>query len=273
MTSEWLESLPAELREAPYIGKAESAADALSKIQHAAKLVGTSVRIPTEDSTPEDRAAFMARVKDIDGIAQLPGHDDIEGVMSLINKLGYPETPDAYTLPDIDGFEWDEDVSGDLKQYAHDAGMTPGQLTAFATKIAMQEKDAGLLNNQALADQQAEIQAAWGSAKAEREDLIRGWLEHSEAPSDTIEQLDNGELPLATLNWMRSIAEQFTGDVTPLSKDREATAPTMDPVDAKIEIARVLTDLTSMRDSDPRFKPLQQRLVTLQRLANPSSAA
>lgn len=273
MPDSWLDSLPEELREAPYIGKAESAADALSKIQHAAKLVGTSVRIPTEDSSAEDRAAFMERVKGIDGIAQIPTGDDIDGVMTLLGKLGYPADPTGYKLPEVEGFEWDEDVGADLKKYAHTSGMTPGQFDAFAKQIATQEKDAELTTGQALADQQRDIRTAWGDAMDEREALIRGWLTHSEAPASTLEMLNDRKLPLETLNWMLGIAQQFKGDVTPMSKDKQTTEPTLDPVEAKIELSRVLTELTGMRDSDPRYRPLQQKMVTLQRLASKSQAA
>jgi hypothetical protein len=271
--SEWLDSLPEELRDAPYIGKAENAADALAKIQHAAKLVGTSVRIPTDDSSPEDRAAFMERVKGIDGITQLPTSDDIDGVMGLLSKLGYPVDPTGYTLPEVEDFEWDDDVAADLKKYAHNSGMTPGQFDAFTKQIAQQEKEADLISGQALTDQRRDVKTAWGDAVNEREELIRGWLVHSAAPKSTVEMLDSGKLPLDTLNWMLTVAQQFTGDVTPLSKDRQTMEPTLDPIAAKVELTRVLNDLTSMKDSDPRYRPLQQKLVSLQRLASASRAA
>jgi hypothetical protein len=263
----WLESLPEPLREAPYLKAAESPEDALAKIQHAAKLVGTSVRIPGEDTSEEDKDAFYTKLTEVDGVARLPTHDDIEGVMALLGKLGYPEEHTGYKLPEVKDFEWDQDMGEALRKYAHESGLTPGQFEALATRIARQEQDADLISNTELSDQQKALRQDWGDTLETREDLIRGWLKMSEAPQSMTEMVNDRKLPLDTMNWLLGIAKQFEGDVTPVGGDGKGGPAPITATDAKIKIGEILKDLTGMRDSDPRYRPLQQQLVEMQRVA------
>ena len=126
--------------------------------------------------------------------------------MALLTKLGYPEEHTGYQLPEVAEFEWDERIGEDLRKYAHQAGLTPGQFTAFAQLIANQEltADAETANN--LADQQKALRADWGDTLEDREALIRGWLQMSEAPESMVEMLNERKLPLESMNWMLSIA-------------------------------------------------------------------
>lgn len=87
------------------------------------KMVGGSVRIPPKDASPESRAEFFNKIKDIDGILL---KDDAD----LFNKLGRPEKAEDYKLelqmseeykamlkPELDSF----------KNVAHNLGLTDVQ--------------------------------------------------------------------------------------------------------------------------------------------------
>lgn len=269
----WKETLPEGLREAPFIGKAESPEDALGKLQHAAKLVGTSVRIPDADASDEDKAKFYERLTAVDGVARMPTHDDIDGVVNLLKKLGYPDEHTAYKLPEAEDFEWDERMGEDLRKYAHQAGLTPGQFEAFARQIAEQERGANLQHEESLNESRKALRADWGDTLEAREDLIRGWLKHSDAPPSMVELLDNRELPLETMNWLLSTAKQFKDEANPISRDGRRHDEGKTPEQIKTEISQVLNDLTSMRESDPRYPGLKRKLVELHGLASGHRAA
>lgn len=267
MSDNWLDDLPEALRDAPYLAKAESVEDALGKLQHAAKLVGTSIRIPGEDASDEDRAAFLAKVGEVDGIAQMPLSDDVEGLNALMGKLGTPTEHTAYKLPEMDDFSWDEAMGEDLRKYALEAGMTVNQFTKLATQIATQEKAASTLSGADMTAQQTALRQDWGDTLESREALIRGWMKLSDAPAELQTLMDSRELPLATMNWLHGIANQFKGDVTPVGDDGKGGEPPMQAVDAKIALQKVMGDIVGMRETDPRFLPLQQKMVALQGIA------
>ena len=269
----WLESLPEPLREAPFLSKAESVEDAVGKLAHAAQLVGSSVRIPASDASDDVKAQFYSKLQEVEGVTVLPNHDDIEGVVNLLNKLGYPEDHTGYKLPEVGDFEWDERMGEDLRKYAHEAGMTPGQFNAFASKIAQQELDASLEAQNSLEASRKEIRADWGDTLEERESLIRGWLDHSEAPESMRQLLNDKNLPLETMNWLYNTAKQFKGDVQPLTADGKSPTPTMTPGELQEKIHQTRMDLFNMTESDPRYKDKTQELVRLHKLAHSSQAA
>jgi hypothetical protein len=264
----WLNALPEELRDAPYLAKAETPAEALGKLQHAAQLVGTSVRIPGENASDEDRAAFTAKLSEIEGVTQLPLHDDIEGVVGMLKKLGYPDEHTGYTLPIEEDFEWSETMGEDLRKFAHKAGLTPGQFTAFSKQIMEQEKIAAAESSNELGDTQKALRANWGDTLEDREALIRGWMDKSEAPQNLRKLLDERSLDVDTMNWLHNTAKQFKSNVTPITSDGKSNAPAMTPGEASAKITNILNDMTSMRESDPRYRELQMELVRVQRLAS-----
>lgn len=269
----WLDSLPEPLRAAPFIGKAESLDDAVAKLAHAATLVGTSIKIPDEKASDEDRAAFYAKLQSVDGVAQLPLSDDEEGLAALMTKLGKPAESKEYGLPEIADFEWDTTMGDSLRQYAFDAGMTSKQFNVFATKIAEQEKASNGETEIAMTAARKNLRDDWGDSLESREDLIRGWMEHSNAPASLKEQFKDKNLDLDTMNWLYATANQFKGEVSPISKDRSVSDPVMTPHEAQAEISKILGDIVGMRETDPRYAGLQVKLVAAQRLANPTQAA
>lgn len=269
----WLQELPESLRDAPFIGKADSLEDAVGKLAHAAQLVGTSIRIPANDADDDTKNAFYAKVMEVDGITRVPAHDDVEGINKLLIKLGKPEKHEEYKLPALDDFEWDDTIGNSIREYAFEAGMTASQFGKFATKIAEQERDANSASASDMVEQRKKVKDDWGDALIEREDLIRGWMDKSDAPEALRTLLNDGQLPLDTMKWFLDIASVFKGDVTPISKEKGTSDPIMVPSEAREQIPVVLKDLTNMRNTDPRYKDLQEKLVELHRLANPEKAA
>ncbi len=271
--SEFLDQLPEALRESPWLKEASNAEEAHNKLVHAAKLVGTSVRIPDAEADEDTKAAFYSKLGEIDGVTVLPTHDDIDGVVGLLQKLGYPEDHTGYKLPEIPDYEWNDSQGETLRQYAHKAGLTPGQFDALARQFAEQGVTTKAETENQLAEARKAIRQDWGDTLEERESLILGWLEHSEAPDSMKSLLKDRNLPLDTMNWLHGVAKQFKGDVQPMSRDGKGAEPTLTPAEAYEQVQSVLRDMTSMPESDPRYAPLKQKLVSLHKLANSGQAA
>jgi hypothetical protein len=217
--SEWLETLPEGLRDAPFIGKAENLEDAIGKLAHAAQYMGQAIKKPAPDASPEDMEAFYEKFSDVPGMTKLPGLDDIDAQVALLEKLGAPTEATGYDLPALEQFEWDDTIAGDLKKYAKEAGMTKAQFNKFATLIGTQEQQVASTNTTEREDARKAVREAWGESLGEREDLIRGWMDKSNAPEEMMELLNDKNLPLPTMEWLLSVAGQFKADVTPISKD------------------------------------------------------
>lgn len=270
---EWLNDLPEPLRNAPFIGKAKDVDDAVGKLAHAAQLVGTSVRIPADDAPDDVKSEFYDKLAEIDGVARLPLSDDVEGLDALLGKLGKPTEYTEYKLPVVPDFEWDDDQGVELRKQALEAGMTAGQFEKFATQLAQRELelDTGALSAQEAA--RAALRTDWGDTLEDRESLIRGWMEHSEAPESMRELFEAKDLDLTTMNWLYQTAKQFKGSVNPITEDGRTPTPGVTPAQAREQIPKIIEDMSGMRETDSRYADLQKKLVNLHRLANPPDAA
>lgn len=269
----WRDSLPEALRDAPYIGKAETPEQAMEALVHAAQLQGTSIRIPNADADDDTKNTFYEKLKAVDGVARLPLSDDEEGLNELFTKLGKPAEYTEYKLPELEDFAWDETIGQQLREYALEAGMTTAQFTKFATKIGEQERTADTTSGSEAEARKAALRADWGETLEEREALIRGWMELSEAPTELRDLLEARDLPLATMNWLHGIAKEFKGEVAPMSKegDREKSGTT--PAEAREQITTIMRELTTMRETDPRYNDLKAKLLKMNRVASAAAAA
>jgi hypothetical protein len=263
----WQEGLPDALKQAPFIGKAVSLDDAVAKLAHAAKLVGTSVRIPTSESTDEDREKFYARLVDVPGVARLPLSDDTDGFTALMDKLGRPDKAENYALPELEGHEWDADTAKHLREYAHEAGLTAAQFKRLASRLGEQEAQATLAVTEARDEAARALRQDWGDTLEDRVGLIEGWLQHSGAPEDLMATVRDRALGLDAMNWLYDTAKHFKGEVSPVSSDGAGRETSITPAQAREMIPTVIKDMLGMPEYDNRRSGLQRKLITLQRLA------
>jgi hypothetical protein len=269
----WLDALPEELRSAPFIGKATDINDAIGKLAHAAQYMGQAIKKPALDASPEDLEAFYDKFSDVPGMAKLPGLDDIDAQVALLEKLGAPTEAASYELPALEQFEWDESIAGDLKKYAKEAGMTKAQFNKFATLIGTQEQQVASTNTTEREEARKAVREAWGESLGEREDLIRGWMDKSSAPEEMMELLNDKNLPLSTMEWLLSVAGQFKGDVTPISKDGPNHTPALAPAQARMRIEEILRHPAYFDGASPLHKDMINEMLKMQALANPAKTA
>jgi hypothetical protein len=118
----WLDRLPADLQDSKQIlGQFKDIDGALKTLVSQQRLLGKkaeAVLIPKDDASPEEVAAFRA-------------------------KLGVPENADAYSLKPKDlpvGMEWNDTQAKDYNAFAHSLGLTPAQAEAHLAYEAQREQ-------------------------------------------------------------------------------------------------------------------------------------
>jgi len=265
---DWKEALPEPLRDAPFIGKAETVDDAIGKLAHAAQYMGTAVKVPQQDAAPEDIQAFFDKIKDVSGVARLPSVDDPDGMTALMMKLGMPAESSEYALPEIEGFTWAEGVANDLRDYALQSGMTKAQFEKFSTLIAEQSLADNTQAERDLMDQRKALRDEWGETLENREAMIRGWLDKSQAPQEFLDQFENNALDVSTMQWLHQVAEQFKGDVSPISKDDNKSPDQVSPAEAREKIQEIFNNPAYFDAADPRQRDLMEKMLHYQKLVN-----
>ena len=96
------------------------------------KMLGNSIRIPGEDASEEVKQEFFKKLTDIPNVVTIPDVDDAEGRERFLNKLGRPETADAYELQIPEGFDTDPQTLTQFKQLAHEMGLSNIQASKLA---------------------------------------------------------------------------------------------------------------------------------------------
>lgn len=116
----WRDALPEDLRDSPTIKDINSVEDLTKSFISTQKMIGNSVRIPSEDASPEDRLSFYEKL-DANGIGVVP-KDEGEAFTALRNKtLGVTDDIDIspFATEDFD----DSAALDELKEFAKETGM------------------------------------------------------------------------------------------------------------------------------------------------------
>jgi hypothetical protein len=175
------------------------------------KLVGNSIRIPSVDASPEAKADFYEKIRDVDGVL-------IKGDEKLLNKLGKPETADEYEFQNVippELIETNPQINNELddfKSIAHDIGLTKEQ----AAKLAEMRLKTLEQQEQAISAQrdaaEVELKKIWGNDYQNRLEGAKNVLKiYSEKYKDSVSDLINstaGNNP-AFLNMLSELASMY----------------------------------------------------------------
>lgn len=175
----------------------DSADSAISSYQELEKSMGGRVKLPTDESTSEERSAFY-------------------------QKLGAKESADAYTRPELpEGQEYDEAFLGEMAAVAHAEGVSDKAFTSFINKyLGMQESQAEArleAENRESATTVEELQREWAgdyeknlevSKRAIRE-LVPEDMKEGFAEVLSSKNLDNN---LTFIKAMHAIGSQLLDD-------------------------------------------------------------
>ncbi len=157
--------LPEDLRNDSSLQDFKSLDDLAKSYVNATRMIGNSVRIPSEEAGQEAWQDFYGKLSDVPGVVHVPvGADSNSGeLMKVFDKLGRPESPDGYSIemdPSIQPMV-QEEVS-QFTQVAHEAGLTKQQAAKLAEwRLGAAEQH---LEGMANARKQAEssLQQKWG---------------------------------------------------------------------------------------------------------------
>jgi len=264
----WIDELPAELQAAPFIAKAESAADALGKIQHAADYMGRAVKLPTEETSDEDKAKFYQKIADgTPDLVRIPDGEDADALAAFNTKFGVPEEVKDYEAPEVKDWDWDSDYVQTLRGYAKEAGMNKRQFTKFMDALAthgVEQDEVDRLNVDKVAN---DLKKSWGAAYEDRMTLVKQWMALSKAPPELTDLVESGNMTPDAMEWLHETAKKFSGDVGDATDKDKLTPGQLTPLEAQEKIHEIMNDPAYFDASNPRQKLLIQRMAKYQGVA------
>jgi hypothetical protein len=146
-----------ELRDDPSIKDFNDLPTFAKAFKDTKAFVGSSIRPPGPDATPEARKEFYDKlVKHAPDLVPLR-ENDAEAEKLVWNKLGRPDKPEGYSLKDDKGNDL---TPAGLREVAAEAGLTVKQFQALAKKSIAASEAAALASE---ADQKG-LKTEWGVA-------------------------------------------------------------------------------------------------------------
>lgn len=270
---EWYESLPDELKEAPFFkpgdGGPKPLDQVLADLKGAAVHVGNSIRIPGPDASEEDIKNFALRAAEkVPGLMPVPDLENEEALTTLYEKLGRPKEPDAYSLPE--GVELSEDMAKVLKQRAHEYGMSNKQFQKMVSDMTGDQTEAQRAAREALEADLEGLRAEWGEALPVRIEKIAGLLEKSGAPEYLLDSLKNRQLTSQDMKWLYSMAEAVGSEGKPLTDD-DRTTDNIDVNEALSQLEEIENNPALWDKAHPDHARLVARRVEMMKKAHPGS--
>lgn len=161
-TVSFMDSIAEEFRPLAESKGFKSTDDALKSYANLEKMVGNSIRLPNEDSSPEMRSEFYSKLAGIEGVVKLPGEG--EDKSEFYNKLGRPEEATGYELGEAENIFIGEEAAK-FKSLAHELGLSNEQaakLTEFQASFVPTEEQIQQEQEAYQAKAKETLEEAWG---------------------------------------------------------------------------------------------------------------
>lgn len=259
-TGDWRESLPAELKEAPYLKGDKTPEQIVADLENAASWQGNSIRIPGPDATPEAKAEFMAKaVEKIPGLMPTP---EPENYGDVLTKLGKPAEAKDYKY--AEGIDLGE-LGDALKEQAFEAGLTQSQFSTLVAQQMSASESAQEAAEAIVAATYAELQGEWGQATEDRIRDVEAMLSKEGAPESLKTAFLDKDLDAATIKWLYGVAES-AGEKAVMREQNDGREGALTPHEAREQAQELWLRIAEMPQTDPRRAALKAKRTELVRM-------
>ena len=238
-------------------------------IDGAMKSLGTSIRIPGPDASPEQRKEFLKKA--VERMPELMPIPDPEGENydTVFQRLGKPEAPEKYLTPEIEGFQLPPETLGAMKAQAHSNNLTQKQFENNIRQMAEQQRVANETFQRAKEEDTALLKAEWGAAYGDRMEVVKGFLNSdANVPEDFKEAFNSGKLNSASVKWLHNLAEMaYEGNETTTQQGTGSSTGNLTPMEAKARAEEIFLRLREMQPTDPQYQALIQKRLDYIRMA------
>lgn len=192
-----LDAVP-ELRDDPSLKDFNDLPSLAKSYKETKAFVGTSIRPPGPDASPEARAEFYKKLQAHapDLVPLKPGDADAEKL--VWGKLGRPEKKEEYDFKLPEGVNVNLDL---LREVAAETGMTKAQFEKFAARTVV---GAQKLSAETKADRDA-LKTEWGNAYESKLQKAAAAASKLNAPKETVAAILKGEVSSSVLKTWDSI--------------------------------------------------------------------
>jgi hypothetical protein len=257
---EWLKTLPEDLRVDPALKDFKDTASLAKAFRDTKAMVGTSIRPPGPEASPEQKKEFVDKILKADpNLIYMAPDAPKEAVDALWTKLGRPGKPEDYKL---DGTE----TPAELRALAAQAGLTQAQFKVLAETTKAQA-DA---QQKALEAGWGALKTEWGMAFQEKVAAVAAVAAKLGVPKEAIDALGQGKWDPAQVKIWANVAKAIGSSPAEIAGQQGGAGSTaITPAEAEARIAEIMQNKAFFDESNPANKALREKFMEYLKLADP----
>lgn len=239
---EWTETLPESIREWDEVKNSKDAEGFWKQMTDMRSHLGQSIRIPSAEAGEDDVKAFHTKLMEkVPGLIPTPDTKNEDMMKSLFKKLGQPETPDKYTIPEMDtgGIDVDHTMTEAFKAIAHANGLSQTQFSNIVKAITKGnlESTAKLLESQKV--DRVGLKSEWGVAFDDNMATAALAAEITGAPKQLVDAMKASNVDSGTAKWLHGLATRLAGEGGSLKDLKSNTEHKLTPSEAQRQINEI----------------------------------
>lgn len=273
----WFEEagLPDEVKGWDEVTKAPDADTFWKQMSDMRSHIGQSIRVPPEGASEADIKAFHDKLSaKVPGLIKSPNFENEEDVKFLYKKMGWPESADQYTEPEIENKEkLDLGLLKAFKPVAHKYGLTQKQFAGIVADISQANVEGAIEQEGKHSAEMQTLRTDWGLKYDDNVGTIQALLKTTKAPDGLVEAVTSNRAAADVLIWLSNVATAIGSEGLNLPKG--TPGPTkMTPAEAQNKISEILADRKSAYwdKGHPGHKAALQGMLELQAMAHPGAS-
>lgn len=271
----WYAGLAAEGTELPtLVTESKDFESFVKQAQDYQAMQGSSIRIPGENASDEDRAAFYEKLQaQVPGLMPLPDPENAEAMAAYHAAVGVPAEAVEYELPGPpEGQTLDENLQKWFIETAHNRKFSKAQAKGFYEDFNKYQEET-----------QAQAMAGFKAQEAGLREKLGATYEPTMKKIDTLwsnypqfaelrENFKKGIVPAHVLEGFAAIADGMLGKGFSMLGDEDHSRPgALTPAEAGEQVQETIKKLADMEPSDPQRQPMMAKLIELQKMAMPNA--
>lgn len=270
----WYAGLVEEGTEVPGMLKESQDFDSfLKQAVHFQGLQGSSIRIPGENASEEDRAAFYEKLTaHVPGLIPTPDPENEEAMKAYYARVGVPEDRTGYELPVPEGAQVDESLQNWFLDTASSSKLSKAQAESLYRGFNELSQARDQEFRDSMKAQDAELRKEWGATYDPQIKKIKTlWSNYPEF-KELADNAEKGLVPSHVFKGFAKLAEGLMGEgFTMLGDEGHQNRHVVTPTEAANQVQETIKKLAKLEPSDPERGPLMKQLIELQKQAMPEA--
>lgn len=238
--------------------------------------LGTSIRIPSEHASEEDRAKFIEKLRNhAPNLIPRPDKTDPKAMAEFYRSIGRPEDPTKYPVevPEEIKHMVSQERLSQLQKIAFDQGLSADQFKALIDADIGSTKQQWESTKTAAEADKAKLKEKWGEAYSRNLNIVANMTQSTGAPQVLVDLVKSGEVTSDIADWLYQLSNQVSTKEGSTYRDQNGSS-VMTPSEAQARIDEIMGNRNHPYwiPSHPDNKRAIQTMIELSGFADPTAA-